>query len=194
MNIIDIIFNDVSNFLKATLTVLVILLFVQRVYQAINVIKETRRKKEYIQDLKLGVLSKEDLYNYTPREFEEWCAEFIAAKGFTNIEISQAGPDGGKDIVCKRGTETYYVECKRYSYDKNAEHKVELETVRKLVGVMEADCIKNGLIITTGCATSEAIEYANTLPSQYSIGIVEGDDLINQYTNIKHLIYVPEKN
>jgi HJR/Mrr/RecB family endonuclease len=194
MNIIDIFFNDVTSFLRSILIVLIILLTIQRVNQAIALIKEARSKQEYIQDLKLGVLSKRDLHDYTPREFENWCAEFIEKQGFTDIKITEDGPDGGKDIICKKGNDTYYIECKRYSYGKNAESKADLEVVRKLIGAMEVDGVRNGLIITTGLATDEALEYINTLPKAYNVDLIDGDDLIKQYTNIKHLIYVPEKN
>jgi HJR/Mrr/RecB family endonuclease len=194
MNIIDILFNDINTFLRSVLIVLIILLIVQRVNQAVNLIKEARSKEEYIQDLKLGVLGKKDLHNYTPREFEHWCAEFIERQGFTDIKVAEAGPDGGKDIICRKGTETYYIECKRYSYSKNSASKVDLEIARKLVGAMEGDGVRNGFIITSGYATNEAVEYLNTLPKGYKVEVIDGDELINRYTSIKHLIYVPEKS
>ena len=59
---------------------------------------------------------------------------------------------------------------------------------------MEANGIKNGLIITTGYAASEAIEYFNTLPKDYQVSIIDGDELTKQYLAIKHLIYVQEKS
>jgi restriction system protein len=194
MNIIDIIFNDISNFLRTVLITLIILLAVVRAGQIATFIKEIRSRKEYIQDLKFGVLSKKDLHNYTPYEFEHWCAEFIEKQGFTDISIIVSGQDGDKDIVCKKGTETYYIECKRYPYSKNAEFKVDIGAVRNLVGSMEASGIRNGLIITTGYAASEAIEYLNTLPEDYRVSIIDGDELTKQYLAIKHLIYVQEKS
>jgi HJR/Mrr/RecB family endonuclease len=193
MNIIDIVFNDISNFLRTVLITLIILLAVVRCGQIATFIKEIRSRKEYIEDLKFGVLSKKDLHNYTPYEFEHWCAEFIEKQGFTDISVTVSHGDGGKDIVCKKGTETYYIECKRYSYLKNAEFKVDIGAIRKLIGSMEAIGIKNGLIITTGYATNEAAEYINTLPKDYQVSIIDGDELTKQYLAIKHLIYVQEK-
>jgi HJR/Mrr/RecB family endonuclease len=164
-----------------------------RAGQIATFIKEIRNRKEYIEDLKFGVLTKKDLHNYTPYEFEHWCAEFIEKQGFIDISVTESSQDGGKDIVCQKGTDTYYIECKRYSYSKNAELKVDIGIARKLVGSMEANGIKNGLIITTGYATSEAIEYLNTLPKDYQVSIIDGDELAKQYLAIKHLIYVQEK-
>jgi restriction system protein len=193
MNIIDIFFNDISNFLKTVLITLVILLAVVRGGQIAAFIKEIRSRKEYIEDLKFGVLSKKDLHNYTPYEFEHWCAEFLEKQGFTDISVTSSSQDGGKDIVCKKGTVTYYIECKRYSHSRDAEFKIDIGTARKLIGSMEASGIKNGLIITTGYATSEAIEYLNTLPKDYQVSIIDGDELTKQYLEVKHLIYVQEK-
>ena len=192
MNIIDIFFNDISNFLRTVLITLIILLTAVRAGQLAAFLKEIRSKKEYIEDLRFGVLSKKDLHNYTPYEFEHWCAEFLEKQGFTDIFVTASGEDGGKDIVCKKGTEPYHIECKRYSFLKNAEFKVDLGAARKLVGSMEANGIKNGLIITTGYAASEAIEYFNTLPKDYQVSIIDGDELTKQYLAIKHLIYVQE--
>jgi restriction endonuclease Mrr len=194
MNIIDVFLNDINIFFRSILIVFIILIIVQRVGQIIQLIKEARNKEEYIEDLKLGVLSKKELHDYTPREFEHWCAEFIEKQGFTDIKVTTGGPDGGKDIICRKGINTYYVECKRYNFSKNAEYKVDLEIARKLVGAMEGNGIRNGMIITTGYATNEALEYLNTLPKEYKVEVIDGDNLIKQYTNSRHLIYVPEKN
>ncbi len=194
MNKIDIFFNDVSNFLRTVLITLIILLAVVRAGQIAAFIKEIRNRKEYIDDLKFGVLTKKDLHNYTPYEFENWCAEFLDKQGFTNIFVTDSSLDGSKHIVCKKGTETYYIECKRYSYSKNAESKVDIGVARKLIGLMKASGITNGLIITTGYATSEATEYLNTLPKDYQVSVIDGDELTKQYLAVKHLIYVQEKS
>ena len=65
-------------------------------------------------------LKKSDLlYNLvhrlTPHEFEIWCSEYLSNIGFNNIVVLPLGPDGGKDIICEKNSEKFYVECKRYS-------------------------------------------------------------------------------
>jgi restriction system protein len=193
VNFIDVIFNNISSILRTFLITLIIILTLIRINEIIGFIKESRSKSEHIEDLKLGILNKRDLYNYTPIEFEHWCAEFLEKQGFVDIDVTPSADDGGKDIVCSKGKDTYYIECKRYSYLEDAEFKVNLETARKLIGTMEEDDIRNGLIITSGYADKEAIEYLNTLPKDYKVGIIDGDDLLTRYSSIRHLIYAQEK-
>lgn len=194
MNIIDVLSRDLSTFLRTILITLIILLAAVRVSQLAGFIKEVRGRKEYIQDIKLGVLSKKDLLSYSPYEFEHWCSEFLEKQGFTDIFVTPCSQDGGKDIVCRKGADTYYVECKRYSYSKDANLKVDLEIVRKLVGAMEVNGVKNGMFITTGYAANEALNYIYSLPKEYKLQVIDGDEIIRKYTDVKHLVYVEEKS
>jgi HJR/Mrr/RecB family endonuclease len=194
MSFVDVILNGISSLLKTILLTLIAILSCIRIRQLVMLIKDSKGKNEYIEDLKFGVLSKKDLLNYTPLEFEHWCAEFLVKKGFTNLQVTANGQDGGKDIICKKGHETYYVECKRYSYSNSSEFTVDLSAARKLVGAMEGDGIRKGIIITTGHATERALEYIKTLPKEYELSIIDGDELIQQYTAIKHFVYMPEKS
>ncbi|MFA6941086.1 MAG: restriction endonuclease [Clostridiaceae bacterium] len=192
MNTINSFFSDLPVFLKSMVITLIIILFYLRIKELISLIKYKRHKREYIEKLKCGNLSKKDLHDYTPFEFKYWCTEFLEKKGFTHIDVTPSMQDGGKDIICRKGTETYFVECKRFEFKNNPEFKVDMEIVRKLVGAMEACSVHKGIIITTGFASNKAVEYARTLPGNYKVDIIEGDELVNQYDEIR-LKYTEQK-
>jgi len=185
-------FNDFSNnayvFLRTMLITLIIILLYLRVREIISLIKKKRNKQEYIEDLKIGRLTKKDLHKYTPYEFENWCGEFLELMGFTEIEVTPSGNDGGKDICCRKGTEKYFVECKRYGCSKNSQLKIDIEIIRKLIGAMKGENISKGIIITTGYAANEAKDYVRTLPDNCKVSIIDGDELAYQYNVIRDLI------
>jgi HJR/Mrr/RecB family endonuclease len=129
-----------------------------------------------------GEINIYDLHSLTPREFEFWCAEFISRFGYTDMIHNKSGSGGGKDIICTQNSLPVYVECKRYLYKTDAPYVVDDQVCRKLIGAMVHDGVTKGLIITSGIITSDAVEYIRTLPKSYEIQLLDGLDLIRQYS------------
>ena len=128
-------------------------------------------------------LKKSDLlYNLvhrlTPHEFEIWCSEYLSNIGFNNIVVLPLGPDGGKDIICEKNSEKFYVECKRYSISDS----ITAFEIEKLLGAMICDNINNGIIITTGTISDEAKSILNKIEKPYNISIISSKDLSIPYT------------
>ena len=128
-------------------------------------------------------LKKSDLlYNLvhrlTPHEFEIWCSEYLSNIGFNNIVVLPLGPDGGKDIICEKNSEKFYVECKRYSISDS----ITAFEIEKLLGAMICDNINNGIIITTGTISDEAKSILNKIEKPYNISIISSKDLDIPYT------------
>jgi HJR/Mrr/RecB family endonuclease len=138
----------------------------------------SRKRNKDLARYAKAVISLEDLYNLTPGEFEEWCKEYLESIGFSDVELMPSGPDGGKELVCTRDGLKYYIECKRYDPDINAYYRVDAEVVKKLLGAMVHDGVSRGIIITTGIATRGALRFIGTLPQDYKINLVDGEDLI----------------
>lgn len=91
------------------------------------------------------------------KRFETVTREFLTMTGYDAHE-TKVGADGGVDIrVTKRGTDAFQgiVQCKAWNT-----YRVGVKPVRELYGVMAAEKIKNGMLITSGTFTSEAEEFA----------------------------------
>lgn len=139
------------------------------------------KKRQYdINRFKEGRVDLEDLKNLTPKEFEEWCAEFLQKSGYTHIQIAPSGPEGGKDIVCRKDGNTVYIECKRYYFETSTPFRIDADVVQKLMGEMAQDGVFRGVIITTGTVTKEARRQIQSLPLQYSIEIMDGEVLMKK--------------
>lgn len=173
------------------LFLIIIIMATKIVIDLVTLVNEYLKQKREIDRLKKGILNLEDLHNLSPNEFEHWCALFLDKEGYTGIEVTPVGPDGGKDIICYRGSLKFYVECKRYVYSKDAKYNVDLEIARKLVGSMEGDGVVNGMIITSGIITNEAIEYINSLPECFNIKLYDGKDLLKEYDDLRKLSLAP---
>ncbi len=91
------------------------------------------------------------------KRFETVTKEFLAMSGYEAQETN-IGADGGVDIrLTKPGTEGFkgIVQCKAWNT-----YKVGVKPVRELFGVMAAEMIKSGMLITSGAFTAEAEEFA----------------------------------
>lgn len=174
----------VANFISTILLFFIAISAIKLISIIISMIKTYRQEFRNIERLKSGTINTEDLHNLSPREFEYWSANFLEKQGFTNINVTCSGADGGKDIICEKNDEIYYVECKRYSNSQKAYFHVDEEIVRKLIGAMEGDKIKNGILITTGIITKDALDYISSLPESYSLTVYDGKALVNEYNSL----------
>ena len=118
------------------------------------------------------------VYRLTPHEFEIWCSEYLSKLGFTNIIVLPLGPDGGKDIICEKDSQKFYVECKRYYID----HSISTFHVEKLLGAMISDNINNGIIITTGTISNDVKSILSKINKPYNIKIISSSELSIPYT------------
>ncbi len=109
----------------------------------------------------LGRLTKNphDLYQLTPRTFEELIAHLFEQFGY-DVTLTPETRDGGFDISAARRAETdilLLIECKRYT----PPHKVGRPTVQQLYGVLQDrnQHATKGIIATTTGFTNDAIAF-----------------------------------
>lgn len=95
-----------------------------------------------------------DLFDLDWQDFERLTGEAFRAEGF-RVREAQAGPDGGVDLTLRRYGELYLVQCKRWRA-----HKVGVEIVRELYGVMAARGAAGGYVVSAGTFTKEARLFA----------------------------------
>lgn len=91
------------------------------------------------------------------KRFETVCAKYLRMIGYDPKE-TRIGADGGVDIwIYKEGDDRPFgiVQCKAWN-----SYKVGVKPVRELYGVMSSEKVDNGLFITSGEYTSEAITFA----------------------------------
>jgi HJR/Mrr/RecB family endonuclease len=108
------------------------------------------------------------IHELTPRKFEYLIAELLTRDGW-EVEITPASRDGGKDLVAKLNTSgicsVYYVECKRYAVDK----PVSVKVVRELLGIIHADRVTAGMVVTTSSFTRPAFDLQKEEPHRISL-------------------------
>ncbi len=104
----------------------------------------------------------------TWREFETLVAEIYRKQGFQVAETNP-GPDGGVDLVLRRGSDVYFVQCKHWQAQL-----VSVKVVRELKGVIAQAGVKGGAVVTSGRFTVDAVEFAQ----QASIELLDGERLL----------------
>ena len=106
--------------------------------------------------------------NLSWREFETLVGEGFRRRGFEVAERGGAGPDGGVDLALARGHERFLVQCKQWRAQQ-----VGVAVVRELYGVMAAERVAGGYVVTSGTYTKDARQFA----SGRNIELIDGGAL-----------------
>lgn len=107
------------------------------------------------------------------REFEELLAEAYRRKGYSVVENTKLGPDGGIDIRLFKDDQLHLVQCKHWKTQK-----VSVNVVREMLGLVKAESAVRGIVITSGSYTQEATKFALNQPLEL-IGAHELYELIS---------------
>jgi len=89
------------------------------------------------------------------KKFEQLVGEAFSRQGYVVTETGQRGADDGVDLVLRKGSETFLVQCKQWRA-----YKVSVNIVRELYGVMAAKGAAGGYVITSGNFTEDAKAFA----------------------------------
>jgi restriction system protein len=112
--------------------------------------------------------SKSDIANLSWQEFEALVGEGFRYRGFQVTPRGGAGPDGGVDVVVSRGYERFLVQCKQWRAQQ-----VGVAVIRELYGVMAAERVAGGYVVTSGTFTKDAKQFA----SGRNIELIDGQAL-----------------
>ena len=109
------------------------------------------------------------------QEFEMLVGEAFRRKGYTVAENGGGGADGGVDLVLRKDSEKFLVQCKQWKA-----YKVGVTTVRELYGVMAAEGAAGGFVVTSGVFTADA----NSFADGKNINLIGGAELTALIKNI----------
>jgi Restriction endonuclease len=101
-------------------------------------------------------------------EFETLVAEHFKRKGFEVAREGGSGPDGGIDLVLRKGREKHLVQCKQWKA-----YKVSVQPVREFYGVMAATGAAGGYFVTSGTFTEDARSFVRGL----NLELIDGQKL-----------------
>jgi restriction system protein len=90
------------------------------------------------------------------RDFEVLIGESFRQRGYDVEELGGDGPDGGMDLILRKGGERFLVQCKQWRA-----RQVSVSIVRELYGVMAAENAQGGFVVTSGSFTRDAKEFAD---------------------------------
>lgn len=112
----------------------------------------------------------------TWQQFELLIGEAFRVQGYEVTETGGGGADGGIDLVLRKGSEKFLVQCKQWKA-----FKVGVREVRELYGLMAAHGAAGGFVITSGRFTEDATAFA----AGRNVRLVDGlklDGLLKQAT------------
>lgn len=116
------------------------------------------------------------LNGMTWQEFEMLVGEAFRRRGYTVTETGGGGADGGVDLVLRKGSEKFLVQCKQWKA-----YKVGVTTIRELYGVMAAGGAVGGFVVTSGVFTHEAKSFAEGI----NVDLIDGAELTAMIKNIQ---------
>jgi hypothetical protein len=101
-------------------------------------------------------------------QFEKFCAALLRADGFDVERKGGAQPDGGVDLVVRKGEQSALIQCKHWRG-----WVVQERVVREMLGSMTHFGVKQGAIYTLKGWTKPAEQFAKA----HAITLVNGDEL-----------------
>ena len=113
------------------------------------------------------------------KDFEEYCAELLEAKGFDNVEITPDSHDYGVDIIADRDGISYAIQCKCYSDPVGIRAIQEVYAGKDYYGSMI------GVVMSNQSFTKPAREFAEKL----NVILWDGDNVMK----LIHEVAIPEK-
>lgn len=110
------------------------------------------------------------------RDFEKLVGEAFRLQGYQVTEIGGSGPDGGVDLVLRKGGEKFLVQCKQWKA-----YQVGVKVVRELYGVMAAQGATGGFVVTSGRFTDDARAFADGR----NVKLIDGPRLFKLIKQVK---------
>ncbi len=117
------------------------------------------------------------------KNFEEIVAEAYRRLGYQVTE-GGLGPDGGIDLELKKNGDVSLVQCKQWKA-----HKVGVNVVREMYGVLVASNANEIIIICSGKFTQEAYSFAVDKP----ISLINGTELSALIRDVQSHAFTPDE-
>jgi restriction system protein len=96
-----------------------------------------------------------DIQAMSWREFEDLVAAIYHAKGYAVEPRGGDGPDGGIDLLVRKDSRTFIVQCKHYR-----NQWIEERPLRELLGVVTAKGAAGGVFVACGVFDEKALAFA----------------------------------
>ncbi|TNJ34832.1 restriction endonuclease [Arenimonas terrae] len=93
------------------------------------------------------------------RQFESLVAEWFHRQGYQVVETGGGGPDGGIDLILRKGGRKELVQCKHWK-----RRQVSVTTVREMWGLLQHHQADGVWIVCTGEFTADAATFAAGKP------------------------------
>jgi restriction system protein len=135
-----------------------------------------RRKRQHLFETVVQAPGAEALNSMSWQEFELFVGEAFRLQGYQVTEQGGAAADGGVDLLLRKGTETFLVQCKQWKA-----FKVGVDKVRELYGVMAAQGAAGGFMVTSGAFTPDAISFA----SGRNVQLIDGPKLFDLIQRVR---------
>jgi restriction system protein len=122
-----------------------------------------------------------DIQAMSWREFEDLVAATYMARGYAVEPLGGDGPDGGVDLIARKGNVTWLVQCKHYR-----DQWVGERPLRELLGVVTAREATGGVLVACGVFDEKALAFAKGNARLELIGGEELRDLVADAVRTKN--------
>ncbi len=129
-----------------------------------------------------GFLGEERIENGSWRAMERAVARLFVHRGWPHVAVVGGAGDHGADVVMSSEKRDVLAQVK---FKSSTEYKAGKKIVRDVKRAMEYYDITQGVCVTNTRLSDSAEDYRKRLEDQgYSIGVLEGIDLLNKYREL----------
>lgn len=138
------------------------------IFGAIGSVFARAKRRKLIDDVASATRPGKTVEGISWQQFEQLVGEAFRRQGFSVSETGSNGPDGGIDLILRKGSEKHLVQCKQWKATK-----VGVAVIREFFGLIAAEGAAGGFVVTSGSFTADAKAFA----SGRNIRLVEGAEL-----------------
>ena len=138
------------------------------IFGAIGSVFARTKRRKLLDDVASATRPGKTVEGISWQQFEQLVGEAFRRQGFSVTETGGNGPDGGIDLILRKGSEKHLVQCKHWKSTK-----VGVAVIREFFGLIAAEGAAGGFVVTSGTFTADAKSFA----SGRNISLVEGPEL-----------------
>nr|WP_298140218.1 restriction endonuclease [uncultured Pseudomonas sp.] len=138
------------------------------IFGAIGSVFTRIKRRQLLDDFASATRPGKTVEGISWQQFEQLVGEAFRRQGFIVMETGGNGPDGGIDLILRKGSEKHLVQCKHWKSTK-----VGVAVIREFFGLIAAEGAAGGFVVTSGVFTADAKSFA----SGRNIRLVEGAEL-----------------
>lgn len=159
--------------------ILIVVIFIVNILEKELIGFKNSKDKEFFRDfLEHGFISAEDLNDINADKFLDLSKSVVTGLGYKFLKEYSSDRECHQRFIYEKNASVGLIKL-IYANERN-ERVIDKEDIKTEVGFMSSQNLKEGIIITSGEFSDEAVEYIRSLSNRFKISLVDKYSMCNK--------------